>query len=207
MSQFSQPSSQQSNTSRAESSLSDTSNMSLIDQWHKIEKLISECQFAMMSTVCEDGSLRSRPMATMQKAAQPGELWFFTRNDAPKLGEIKRDQHVNLNYISGKSTYVSVSGIAEESNDRQKMTELWNEAYKAWFPEGLNDPHLGLLRVKASYAEIWDTTSPKLTQFLGTIKAAVTGQTTKPNELGQEHYKFEQLNKLPAGEKSETGAM
>ena len=47
---------------------------------------------------------------------------------------------------------------------------------QAWFPKELDDPELALLRVDVQEAEYWDSTSNKLVQLYGYIKAAVTGQ-------------------------------
>ena len=53
----------------------------------KLAEMIRDIDFAMLTTVAEDGSLHSRPMST-QRAGFDGDLWFFTRASAPKVGEI-----------------------------------------------------------------------------------------------------------------------
>ena len=51
----------------------------------------------MMTTVCANGSLRSRPMATLDMDFD-GTLWFFTRLDSSKVGEVPDEGQVNLNF-------------------------------------------------------------------------------------------------------------
>jgi hypothetical protein len=80
--------------------------------------------------------------------------------------------------------FVSVSGTASVSLDRAKMQELWSDIYKAWFPQGLNDPNLCLLRVEVSSAEYWDTPSGKVVQLLGFLKAIATGEQAHPGGHG-----------------------
>jgi general stress protein 26 len=46
---------------------------------------------------------------------------------------------------------------------------------KAWFPEGLDDPHLCLLKVSVEQAEYWDAPSSKLVEIFGFVKALATG--------------------------------
>ncbi|MEJ7595469.1 MAG: pyridoxamine 5'-phosphate oxidase family protein [Planctomycetaceae bacterium] len=46
-----------------------------------------------------------------------------------------------------ESIYVSLSGRATLVQDRQLIEELWHEDLRVWFPEGVNDPLLSLLRV------------------------------------------------------------
>jgi hypothetical protein len=52
--------------------------------------------------------------------------------------------------------------------------------YKAWFPQGLDDPDLALLQVHVNQAEYWDTSSSKMVPLLGFVKAAATGQRYVP---------------------------
>ncbi len=142
----------------------------------KLGEMIKEIKFAMLTTAEPDGTLRSRPMAT-QATEFDGTLWFFTGASAPKVGEIEQDHHVNLSYAApDKNLYVSVSGKARMMRDRKKAEELWNPAYKAWFPKGLEDPDLALLKVNAEQAEYWDSSSSAVVHLVGFVKALATGE-------------------------------
>jgi general stress protein 26 len=148
----------------------------------KLGEMIKEIKFAMLTTAEPDGTLRSRPMAT-QATEFNGELWFFTAASAPKVDEIEQDHHVNLSYAApDKNLYVSVSGKARMVRDKQKAEELWNPAYKAWFPKGLDDPDLALLKVSATQAEYWDSSSSAVVHLVGFVKALATGERYHPGE-------------------------
>src|SRR5208337_4347672 len=56
---------------------------------------------------------------------------------------------------AGNYCYVSFTGHASVVQDREKMQDLWCPAYRAWFPRGLDDPELALLRVDVERAEYW----------------------------------------------------
>lgn len=143
---------------------------------------IKGIRIAMMTTVEADGTLRSRPMAT-QDMEFDGTLWFFTLADAPKVGEVKREQQVNLSYAKpDDERYVSISGTAQLVHDQQKVKDLWKPILKVWFPNGENDPNLALLKVDATQAEYWDSPSSKMVQVVLMAKAAVTGS---PDALGE----------------------
>jgi len=158
------------------------------DSIKKLGQLIEDIQFAMLTTAEPDGTLRSRPMATHQDHNQPGKefdgvLWFFTHAATGKVDEVKQDQHVNLAYSSPeKSKYVSVSGIATLVRDKVKAKELWDPKYKAWFPDGLDDPDLALLRVDVTKGEYWDTPGSAVVHVFGLVKAMATGQKYEPGE-------------------------
>jgi general stress protein 26 len=148
----------------------------------KIGELIKDIEFAMLTTVEEDGTLRSRPMAT-QQVEFDGDLWFFTQANSPKVDEVEREHEVNVSYASpDDQRYVSVSGRAQLVRDPEKIKELWNPAYKAWFPEGLDDPELALLKINVKQAEYWESSSSAVVHLFGLAKAAVTGQEYHPGE-------------------------
>ncbi|MEZ4732374.1 MAG: pyridoxamine 5'-phosphate oxidase family protein [Caldilineaceae bacterium] len=148
----------------------------------KLGELIEAIDFAMLTTVDTDGTLRSRPMST-QQVEFDGDLWFFTGADAAKVYEVNQEHQVNVSYAApDDQRYVSISGWAELVRDRQKMEELWNPVYKAWFPDGLDDPNLALLKVHVEKAEYWDSPNGVVVQLVGFAKALVTGQRYQGGE-------------------------
>jgi general stress protein 26 len=151
---------------------------------NKVGDLIKDIKMAMLTTEAEDGVLRSRPMAT-QKAPFDGTLWFFTSASSGKVNEVDWNPEVNLSYAEPSDTkYVSISGNAEIVRDRAKMEELWSDIYKAWFPQGLNDPDVCLLKVEVSTAEYWEAKSGKMVQLFGFLKALATGERAQGGEHG-----------------------
>jgi general stress protein 26 len=90
---------------------------------------------------------------------------------------------VNVSFSDpDKQHYVSVSGRAECLSDPAKTKELWHEAYRTWFPKGLNDPDLLLMKVKVERAEYWDSPNGAVVYLLGYLKAVTTGQRPSPGE-------------------------
>jgi general stress protein 26 len=141
----------------------------------ELNLLIKDIDIAMVTTI-DRGVLRSRPMAT-QETDFDGELWFFTSRQTHKAEEIEKENRVNVSYSDpADKRYVSMSGTAELVDDRAKMEELWAPAYLAWFPKGLEDPNLTLLKVTVEQAEYWDATSSALVEALGLLKSLVTGE-------------------------------
>jgi general stress protein 26 len=146
--------------------------------WERIE----DVRVAMMTTVDTDGLLRSRPMWT-QGDDFDGSLWFFISNQAPAAKALARDPRVELSYAApDRDRYVSVRGRGEFVDDKVKARELWNTFAEAWFPGGIDDPHLELLRVDVEAAEYWDDKKPKVLQFAEIALGAVTGKPPKSGE-------------------------
>jgi general stress protein 26 len=130
-----------------------------------------------------------------QQVEFDGDLWFFTGASTPKAQEIEKDRNVNVSYAEPKANkYVSVSGLATVVHDRQKAQELWNPLFKTWFPKGLDDPNLALLKVTVTQAEYWDAPSSSFVSLAGFVKVLATGHLP---EIG-ENKKLE-LHADPAG--------
>lgn len=152
------------------------------DRMNKLRELIQDISIASLVTMDKDGVMRARPMAT-QQLDENSELWFFTSDDAAKVDNVLVHPQVCVSYADpGKNSYVSVSGPAELVRDREKIRELWKPAFKAWFPKGVDDPDLALLRVDAVSAQYWDSTNSKLVQLFGVLKALATGQPADGGE-------------------------
>lgn len=121
----------------------------------KLGEMLRGIRIAMLTTADAMGTLRSRPMAT-QKLEFDGDLWFFTRGQGGKVEEIDHNAHVNVAYaMPNDNRYVSVSGTAKVVHDDMKMHELWDPSYSEYFPGGLSDPDLALLKVEVQKAEYW----------------------------------------------------
>lgn len=156
----------------------------------KLAEAIKDIKMTMLTTVGDDGCLISRPMATLRidEDKFDGKIYFFTDKSSPKVLNISSDQNVNLAYAEpGKQKYISVAGTAGLVQDKALMASLWTPAMKAWFPEGLLDPNLGLICVEVVTAELWDSPPSKVVQLVGIAKALATGQRYN-GEKHQHHF-------------------
>jgi general stress protein 26 len=132
-------------------------NQTIEDNVRRLKNLLVDFDIAMLTTVqVRDGSLHSRPMMA-QVSGFDGQLWFFSRFNSAKVDEIRAGSQVNLAYTDPSSgRYISISGTAYIERDRRKMQDLWSEIYRAWFPRGLDEPDVALLRIEVVEAELWD---------------------------------------------------
>jgi general stress protein 26 len=148
----------------------------------KLAELIKDIQFSMLTTVEADGSLRSRPMATQQTEFD-GDLWFFTGVSSHKVHDIENNPQVNVAFSNPQDqSYVSIKGRAYLVRDQQKAKDLWNPFYRTWFPDGLDDPDLALLKIETEGAEYWDSPSSAVVHLFGLAKALATGQRPQPGD-------------------------
>jgi len=143
----------------------------------KLFKIIKNVKFAMLTTLNNDGTLHSRPMINKQADSVHGELWFFTQRSAHKVTEVRAgSEEVNVSYSDPENqAYVSISGRADLIDDNIKKQDLWSDSLRPWFPKGLDDPDLTLLRINIVEAEYWDASSTIVQKIVGLAKAKLLG--------------------------------
>ncbi|HJP84483.1 MAG TPA: pyridoxamine 5'-phosphate oxidase family protein [Gemmatimonadaceae bacterium] len=152
--------------------------------------LIRGIETAMFTTRRPNGQLVSRPMAT-QDRMDGADLWFVTNVDTHKVDELTLDPHVNLSYYNSKSReWVSVSGVAHVSKNRNRIRQLYHEDWKAYFGDeggerdgGPNDPRIALIMVEAESATYMKVNKPKPVVLFEVLKGMVTGSRVDLGEV------------------------
>ncbi len=59
--------------------------------------------------------------------------------------------------------------------DRAKMEEQWRPNLESWYPAGLKEPDLALLKLNVERAERWDSGSRKMVRSVGLVQSVTTG--------------------------------
>jgi general stress protein 26 len=138
----------------------------------RVWDLMKKIGFAMLVT--HDGDkLRARPMAAYVERNE-NTVYFLTDARRHKDTEIARDPNVNLSFAdAGSQKYVSLSGKATISNDRNKIKELFGTPAKAWW-ESADDPNIRVLKIAPDDAEFWDSPGT-VVSYVKMAAAAVTG--------------------------------
>ncbi|MBW0001744.1 MAG: pyridoxamine 5'-phosphate oxidase family protein [Verrucomicrobia bacterium] len=116
---------------------------------------VKSIRVAMLTTQEKDGGLRSRPMVCA--GLDQDALWFITKEHTPKVAEAQEHQAVNVTFASPeKEAYVSVTGQAQVVHDQKLLQKLWTTELSRWFPQGVSDPDLALLRIDIRHTEQWN---------------------------------------------------
>ena len=153
-------------------------------------EMADDIEIAMMTTRRPDGHLESRAMAN-QKRAAGADLWFVTAEATGKVRDIEADPHVNLAYYKDRTReWISVSGLAKLSRDRQKIRELYASDWKVWFPdEGdprhgtPDDPRFVLIGVDIHAVVFLEVDKPQPIVLYEVAKGWLTGQTPDIGEM------------------------
>ena len=138
----------------------------------KVLDLIKDVKYAMLTTTAADGTLRSRPLTTLD-ADFDGVLRFIVAADSDLADEVQARPQANLGYADPRgNTYVSVSGEARVRHDPARAKELWNGWADGFFPGGPDDPNVGVLEVTVHSAQYWNIPGGVLGKITAYVKAA-----------------------------------
>ena len=130
--------------------------------------------------------VHTRPMGLLGKAEDfDGSLWFFTDTRSTKLREMASGALASLVFQNdAESTYLQLVGRATEVRDASKMAELYTPGIRTWFPDGLADPHLTLVRFDAERGSFWDAPGGIIRVMAAFAKAVITGTPTAVGTKG-----------------------
>ena len=149
------------------------------DDNDKVWNLAEKIGFCMLAT--QFGTdLKARPMAAHAERIE-NAFYFLTDVAGHKDEEVSRHPNVCLAFADSKGQkYVSISGVAEVQNDREKIRDLWATPAKAWW-DSPDDPSIRILKVTPSSAEYWDSPGTVISY----IKMAAAAVTSSKPDMGE----------------------
>jgi len=161
------------------------SEQSKAEQIKYLKDKVEDVRIAMLVTVNANHEIHSRPMGTAD-VDEEGNIWFFTNEYSSKVDEVSHENKVVVTYSNpNNSTYLSIKGTASLVDDKEKMKKLWNPIIKAFFPDGIDDPKLTLMKISTDEAEYWDSNSSKMVVGFQMLKAIVTGERYGKGDHGK----------------------
>lgn len=151
----------------------------------KLRELLKDFPIAFMVTV-DNGLLTARPIGVVgDHAAFDGTLWFITDKRSHKIDLINHGALTALLFQNDKNgAYLHLSGRAAEVDDRPKLEELYTTLQRTWFPKGVDDPDITLLRFDVDEGRYWDSHDSMARLAFAFAKSIVTGVPGKSGNTG-----------------------
>jgi general stress protein 26 len=151
----------------------------------KIRELLKKLPIAFMVTA-NHGSLTARPIGVVGENAEfDGTLWFITDKRSRKVAAIEAGATTTLLFQNDKEgTYLHLSGRAAVVEDAAKLKELYTTLQRTWFPKGVDDPDITLVRFDAEEADYWDSHDSYIRLAAAFAKSIVTGTPGKSGNAG-----------------------
>jgi general stress protein 26 len=151
----------------------------------KIRELLKDLPIAFMVTVSAD-EVTGRPIGVVgDHAAFDGTLWFITDKRSRKVAAIDAGATTTLLFQNDNvGNYLQLIGRAAVVDDRAKLEELYTTLQRTWFPKGLEDPDITLVRFDAAAANYWDSHDSYVRLAMAFVKSVVTGTPGKSGNAG-----------------------
>jgi general stress protein 26 len=151
----------------------------------KLRELLKGSRICMLSTYSLSNGIHTRPMS-FNELTDNGEIYFFTNEYSAKTEEISVNNEVSISVSNeGKSNYLVLKATASLVKDKAKMEELFNPMVKLWFPDGLEDPNMALIKSDITSAEYWDSSSSTMVFLFNAAKSLISGDVYDEGEHGE----------------------
>lgn len=152
-------------------------NLSGSEAIKKIKDLVDESKSCFFCTSGAGQEAHARPMS-VQEIDDDGNLWFLSAVDSLKNEELQSDASVKL-YFQGSahSDFMELNGVANVSQDKEKIEELWEPVVKTWFTEGKDDPRITVIKVTPTEGYYWDTKHGRAIAGIKMLIGAAIGKT------------------------------
>lgn len=116
---------------------------------------------------------RARPLAARPREEE-GAIYFLIDSHGAKDNQIAQFPIVTMTFADVRShDYVTITGHATVSDDRERIAELWGPADRAWW-ESPEDRDIRLITVRPDDAEVWKG-SNRVVAGVKMLAAALTG--------------------------------
>jgi len=145
--------------------------------WEEVRKMVEKIKTGMFTTFFAE-YVWGRPMhCCLDEDENTKALWIFTKKTNLVCDEVRAESKCFIGFSApNDNTYLSLRGIATLSFDQNKMEKLWSPIMKAWYPNGLEDPEICLIKFEPTKGEVWDGPSSKIIQFGKILASIVSGK-------------------------------
>jgi general stress protein 26 len=129
-----------------------------------------------MLVTSDKNGVRARPMRGIIES-DSNAIWFFSDRDTEKAESASQAEKCCLTFADVRGqTFVSATGQLDMVDDRDEIQRLWSEGAEVYFPGGVNDDSVILLRFSPEHAAYWDAPSNPIVLAIKFLQAKVSGE-------------------------------
>ncbi len=161
-----------------------TENLNHTEAIEKLQHLVDAIDIGMLSTFQEHTLYPHSIPMSRQEVDHEGNIWFLFSSESETYHHLMKNNNVSLTFADAKTyQFVSINGIAEVSEDSERIEKYWNKFIETWFGKGKEDPAIRLLKVIPNEVHYWDSKANKL---INLIKIAVNTISGNETDTGRE---------------------
>lgn len=143
----------------------------------KLQELVNKIDIGMLCTYPGNDTYAHAVPMSRQEIDEEGSIWYLFSAESETYKNLKLNEKVSVLFSHvGDYEFLSINGIAEISEDRQRIEKYWNKFVEAWFEKGKEDPNIRILKVSVVDAHYWDNKTNKLFTLFKVAASAVSGQ-------------------------------
>ena len=148
------------------------------DAVERIRQMVEKAETCFFCTAVSHGSSgATRPMS-VQEVDERGTLYFLSASDSHKNSELLENPFVRLFFqVSENSGFLTLTGRARISRDKEKIKQLWKPILRTWFTEGEDDPRITVIAIRPSGGYYWDNKHGNAIAGIKMLIGAATGVT------------------------------
>jgi general stress protein 26 len=121
-----------------------------------LTNMIEGLDVCMLITTDGEGQRNNRPMAAI-KFDELGNCWFFASRSSGKLKDLSINNKLQLVFANpATDDYVEIHGVGNVICDAEEISNKWSPLVSQWFPNGVKDPEVCLVKVEVTNVFYWD---------------------------------------------------
>lgn len=116
---------------------------------------------------------------------EDGALYFISARDTHLVRHLTVPREVHFTIVSkDKGVHACMSGLLEQTDDPDKLDELWSPAASMWFDGGKDDHKVVLLRLPLAEAAVWLSEANALQFGIQMVRGAMSSHDPDVGEHG-----------------------
>jgi general stress protein 26 len=131
-----------------------------------LKKMVQGLDICILITTDIEGQRHNRPMAAI-KIDDDGNAWFFVSKSSGKLKDISVNNKLQLVFANpATDVYVEMHGVGSAVCDEEEIKNNWSPLVTQWFPGGIQDPEVCLVRLEVINVFYWDEKAEGIQRLL-----------------------------------------
>lgn len=112
----------------------------------------------MLITTDAEGKRNNKPMAAI-RIDDEGNCWFFASKSSGKIKDISTNNKIEVVFANpDNDDYLEIHGSGNTICDIEQIQKNWSPLVNEWFPKGITDPEICLVKIDVTSVFYWDAT-------------------------------------------------
>jgi len=122
----------------------------------QMKYLADTSNICMLITTDAAGKRNNKPMAAI-RIDEEGNCWFFASKSSGKIKDISNNNKIEIVFANpDNDDYLEIHGSGTTICDIMEIQKNWSPLVNEWFPGGITDPQICLVKIDVTSVFYWD---------------------------------------------------